>query len=387
MSELPIATHAVMPSMQIPGRDNASRPNADELAETDTPAGAPASFAATLKSLAGQKPTTSTKEEAVTDTATPIAEPATLVLIAPATPEASKNPESPTTPSDSSALLSLLQAGTDLPQALVFPAITLALPLTSASKPTVTPAGAASPAPTFPLSQGSMPNNALGALPSSLTTDITVEDRAPLPKLTAGAASFAESLKETPANVTSNQPQETFNAIVERITNHSAAGFAHSPTTGTSALSPALDLPVAHQLGQTAWRDEVGQKLTWMISNNQQQAALVLNPPQLGRIEVTLALDGNQASATFVSPHAAVREALENSMTRLREVLADAGVTLGQTHVGSESRRDSNPMNPQSERVAVMHQDNGHYATALNPPGSGFAARDIRAHGMVDVFV
>ena len=386
MSELPIATHAVMPSMQIPGRDNASRPNADELAETDTPAGAPASFAATLKSLAEQKPTISAKEEAVTDTATPIAEPAMLALIAPPAPEASKNPEPPTTPSDSSALLSLLQADTALTQALVSSTMAPASVVTSA-KPTVTSDSAVSPAPTFPLNQGSMPDNALGALPSSLTTDLTVEDRAPLPKLTAGAASFAESLKETPANVTSNQPQETFNAIVERITNHSAAGFAHSPTTGTSALSPALDLPVAHQLGQAAWRDEVGQKLTWMISNNQQQAALVLNPPQLGRIEVTLALDGNQASATFVSPHAAVREALENSMTRLREVLADAGVTLGQTHVGSESRRDSHPMNPQNERVAVVHQDNGHYATALNPPGSGFAARDIRAHGMVDVFV
>lgn len=234
-----------------------------------------------------------------------------------------------------------------------------------------------------------MPKNTLGTLPSALATDSTEDNRPLAPKFAAPAASSAESSQEIPAHAAANQAQETFSTVMERITNHSATGFAHSPTTGTSAtpgLSPALELPVEIQLGHTAWRDEVGQKLTWMVSNHRQQADLVLNPPQLGRIEVTLSLDGNQASASFTSPHATVREALENSMTRLREVLADAGVTLGQTHVGSESRRDSNPMHSTNESLAVIRQENGRYLATLDSPGGGLTSRGIRAHSLVDIF-
>ncbi len=392
MSELPITSPAVIPSVQTPGRNNASRPNADEATETGIPAGTPASFAATLKSLAEKKSATSAKEEPFADSATPVAEPATLTLIPPAAPEVSESSEgseASATPIDSSALLSLLQADTALAQALVAPAITPASIMASVPKPAMSPASAVSPAPTFPLSQGSTPKNTLDALPSVLATDSAGESHPLIPKFAAPAASSAESSQEIPAHAAANQAQETFSTVMDRITNHSAAGFAHSPTNGTSAtsaLSPALELPVEIRLGQTAWRDEVGQKLTWMVSNNRQQADLVLNPPQLGRIEVTLSLDGNQASASFTSPHAAVREALEGSMTRLREVLAEAGVTLGQAHVGSESRRDSNPMHSKNEGLVVMRQENGRYVAALDSSGGGLTSRGTRAHSLVDIF-
>ena len=52
-------------------------------------------------------------------------------------------------------------------------------------------------------------------------------------------------------------------------------------------------------------------------------------------------MTGDQATATFVSANPAVREAIENAVPRLREVLADAGVTLGQTQVGSDSPQQS----------------------------------------------
>ena len=386
MSELPITSHAVMPSAQTPSRDNASRPNSDEATETGIPAGTPASFAATLKSLAEKKSATSAKEEPFAYSPTLIAEPATLTLITPAAPEVSESSEASTTPIDSSALLSLLQADTALAQALVAPAITPASIVASLPKPTMSPASAVSPAPTFPLNQGSMPKNALSALPSVMATDSAGESHPLITKFAAQAASSAESIQEIPVHAASNQAQETFSTVMDRITNHSAAGFAHSPTTGTSALSPALELPVEIRLGQTAWRDEVGQKLTWMVSNNRQQADLVLNPPQLGRIEVTLSLDGNQASASFTSPHAAVREALESAMTRLRDVLADAGVALGQTHVGSESRRDSNPLHSKNEGFLIMRQQNDRHVAALDSPEGRFPSRGIRMYSMVDIF-
>ncbi|HEY8856811.1 MAG TPA: flagellar hook-length control protein FliK [Rugosibacter sp.] len=231
-----------------------------------------------------------------------------------------------------------------------------------------------------------MPKETLVALPSILASDPAGESHSPASKLAAQAASSAESIQGIAVNPTSHQTQETFSTVMDRIANNPAAGLAHSQAIGTPLLPAAPGLSIATPLGQIAWRDEVGQKLTWMVSNNRQQADLVLNPPQLGRIEVTLSLDGNQASASFTSPHAAVREVLENSMTRLREVLADAGVALGQTHVGSESRRDSNSMSQKNESLSVMRADNDRYVPALNPSRGGLASRGITGHGMVDIF-
>ncbi|MDO8313684.1 MAG: flagellar hook-length control protein FliK [Rugosibacter sp.] len=387
MPDLPITPPIVTPSAQTSGRITASHSGSDEPTETGIPSGTSSSFAATLTSLTDKKSTSFAKDEQFVDGAVPLAEYATLPLITPETPDLSDSDEVSATPIDSSALLSLLQADVSFAQASAVPAITPASTVVSMPKPSMSAASAVPPAPTFPLNQGSIPKTTLTALPSGLAIDPAGENHSPISKLAVQAATSAESIQEAPVNSASSQAQETFSTVMERITNHSSAGFAYSQAAGTSALPPTLELPVEIRQGQPGWRDEVGQKLTWMISNNRQQADLILTPPQLGRIEVTLSLDGNQASASFASPHAAVREALENSMTRLREILADAGVTLGQTHVGSESRRESNPLNPKNEGLAIMRQDNAHYVAALAPPGSGFASRGFRAHGMVDVFV
>jgi flagellar hook-length control protein FliK len=73
-------------------------------------------------------------------------------------------------------------------------------------------------------------------------------------------------------------------------------------------------------------------------------------------------------------------------MTRLRDVLADAGVALGQTHVGSESRRDSNPLHSKNEGFLIMRQQNDRHVAALDSPEGRFPSRGIRMYSMVDIF-
>ncbi|MBV2234778.1 MAG: flagellar hook-length control protein FliK [Sterolibacterium sp.] len=94
-----------------------------------------------------------------------------------------------------------------------------------------------------------------------------------------------------------------------------------------------LDSP----LGSSAWHRELGDKLVWMVGRQEQRAELVLNPPQLGRVEISLNLRGDQASANFMAVNPAVREALENALPRLREMFAEAGLSLGQAQVGADS--------------------------------------------------
>lgn len=177
----------------------------------------------------------------------------------------------------------------------------------------------------------------------------------------------------------SEVPANEFHAVLERAVATATDATIQGNRAGAGNLL-RIDTP----LGQSGWHDEVGQKLTWMVGSNSQKADLVLTPPHLGRVEVSLTLNGDQATAIFTSPNPVVREALESSLHRLREVLADAGVNLGQTQVGSESPDRSRPGNETDFRRDPSLRD----ASANAAPLAEVVARtNARAgRGMIDVF-
>jgi flagellar hook-length control protein FliK len=117
---------------------------------------------------------------------------------------------------------------------------------------------------------------------------------------------------------------------------HLVAGGADS-AMALRQPGPLPAQPVAPRVGSAEWGGAVGEKIMWMANQNHQVAELHLNPPNLGPLEVRLTINNDQASALFVSQHSAVRDAIESAMPRLREMLADNGITLGNASVGSES--------------------------------------------------
>jgi flagellar hook-length control protein FliK len=112
-----------------------------------------------------------------------------------------------------------------------------------------------------------------------------------------------------------------------------AAAAATAASAGTAATQLRVDTPV----GSRNWTPAVADKVLWMVGQQQSKAELVLNPPQMGRIEVSLTVSGDQAKAVFISANPEVRQALDGAMSQLREVLLSAGINLGQTHVGADS--------------------------------------------------
>lgn len=92
---------------------------------------------------------------------------------------------------------------------------------------------------------------------------------------------------------------------------------------------------IAPQVGNPGWDQALGQKVLWMVQGAQQSATLTLNPPDLGPMQVTLQVSNNQATANFTAHQPEVRHALEAAMPRLREMLNDAGIQLGQSNVSA----------------------------------------------------
>ena len=185
----------------------------------------------------------------------------------------------------------------------------------------------------------------------------------------AGTAASEKGAREIPAN--------DFRALMDR-----ANLMTPVPASASNGVSSGQSLRIDTPLGQAGWHDEMGQKLTWMVGNNRQQADLVLNPPQLGRIEVSLTMNGDQATAIFTSANPAVRETLEGSIHRLREVLADAGVSLGQTQVGSESPQQSARRNETGPNA----NESVRYASAIPLPSVQPVARAGAGRSMIDIF-
>lgn len=108
--------------------------------------------------------------------------------------------------------------------------------------------------------------------------------------------------------------------------------------TPASEITPP-ELPVSAPVSSPKWSQEVGEHMVWMSKNDTQQAQLTLNPPHLGPVQVSLSLNNEHLTAQFVAASPEVRQALEESLPRLKEMLADSGIQLGQTSVGSESFR------------------------------------------------
>ncbi len=163
-------------------------------------------------------------------------------------------------------------------------------------------------------------------------------------------------------------PATDFNAM---STDRIVATLPATPHRSEAVTVQHLEIPVP--LGNHDWNNQLGQRVVWMSSQTNQTAEIRINPPELGPIELRLTLDNQQstqnATLHFASPHAEVRDAIENSMPRLRELMANAGITLGNATVSGESfpRQQMSGQEPSAEKntAALLSGKSGAIETAL----------------------
>lgn len=158
---------------------------------------------------------------------------------------------------------------------------------------------------------------------------------------------------------------------------------ASRPTASQTSSAPT---PVAAPLHDATWPTEFSQKIVWMSRSDVQNAQITLNPPQLGPIEISLNIRNEQATAAFVSANPEVREAIESALPRLREMLAGAGVELGQANVSAESFRqaDGRQASGGDNRGTGSSEDGSHKGGGVSSPIAAMPER--RGNGLVDTF-
>ncbi len=109
-------------------------------------------------------------------------------------------------------------------------------------------------------------------------------------------------------------------------------------------------------LGSPDWSEVAARRIVWMVTNGMKTAQLQLNPRDLGPVDIQINLSKDQASINFSSQHVVVREALEASLPRLREMFEGTGVNLEDVNVSDQSFAEQHETDAE-EGGAGMAQD------------------------------
>ncbi len=94
--------------------------------------------------------------------------------------------------------------------------------------------------------------------------------------------------------------------------------------------APAADLHGGH------FDEDIGDAVRWMADQKIGHAHIKVTPNELGTVEIRLRLDGDRVHADFASTQADVRQALESSLPRLRDMLGQHGFQLAHADVGQQ---------------------------------------------------
>jgi len=124
-----------------------------------------------------------------------------------------------------------------------------------------------------------------------------------------------------------------------------------SSSTGTAATIGAAQLSVEVPVQDQRWQKAFSQRVVWSVGNVQ-SAQLRLNPAELGRIDIQVNIDKDKASVVFNAQNGVVKEAIEQALPRLREMLAEQGVELEKAEIFNENfnQQQASAQNDSSEQ-------------------------------------
>lgn len=150
-------------------------------------------------------------------------------------------------------------------------------------------------------------------------------------------------------------------------------------------VAPPLPLAVDIKVGTPGWDTAFSQRVAWAATNQHQVAELRLNPPNLGPIEIRITVSNDQATAVFVSAHASVRESIEAALPKLREMMGESGLTLGNVNVSSQSFQQHQQAGQDQEK-STAKQGGVMSELALDSALPGLSSLAVVRNGLVDIF-
>ncbi|KAF7787088.1 flagellar hook-length control protein FliK [Pseudoalteromonas rubra] len=110
------------------------------------------------------------------------------------------------------------------------------------------------------------------------------------------------------------------------------------------------------------------ERVNMMLNINNKEAEIRLDPPELGSMQIRIRSEGEQAQVNFVVQNQQAKELLEQSMPKLREMLAEQGIQLGESNIqqgqgGEQQQQESSQGHGTLANNGSEAQNNGQQST------------------------
>jgi flagellar hook-length control protein FliK len=148
---------------------------------------------------------------------------------------------------------------------------------------------------------------------------------------------------------------------------------------------PAITKPLSHP----EWNKDLGDRIVWMSNKAIPSAEIRLNPQHLGPISVRVNVADDQATVAFTAQHAAVRETLEASIPKLREMMGAQQLNLVDVSVSQGPASDQG--RSQSQNFAQTADGRGQGAMAVVDEIDGVeqeiaSGRAVVSNGLLSIY-
>ncbi|KZN39478.1 hypothetical protein N480_01195 [Pseudoalteromonas luteoviolacea S2607] len=139
------------------------------------------------------------------------------------------------------------------------------------------------------------------------------------------------------------QSKEEFEQVIQQV-EQSRQNQQTSVQQTSSQVKLQADPALAQALNLT--RNDAAkmlqEKVNMMINLNNKEAEIRLDPAELGSMQIRIRSDAEQAQINFVVQNQQAKELLEESMPKLREMLEEQGIELGESNIQQQSEGNSN---------------------------------------------
>ncbi len=105
-------------------------------------------------------------------------------------------------------------------------------------------------------------------------------------------------------------------------------------TRATSPGRPEFHVP--QPVNHPGWGEAMAARVSWQAAGGVQEARFHIHPPELGPVDVRVNVSKEHASVQFLTHHVAVRDALEEALPRLREMLGANGLQLAEASISHQ---------------------------------------------------
>jgi len=152
------------------------------------------------------------------------------------------------------------------------------------------------------------------------------------------------------SNKVSENPITQTNTTVE-FSSRTIGGLEALPQqqSQSTQLSPSSNFHQGLAL-KSDFSPNLAMRIQWIYQQAISSAEILMDPPDLGPLSVKMQHTGSETSLIFQVSNPQTKEMIEDNLSKLRELLAEQGITLGDTQV-QQNQKDDSPKPETSELI------------------------------------